>query len=195
MSNTIKDEAIGSFLVAAKAGVKNAADALRVMSSSAVNMDVVSAGMASTSSLAEITGDPEDMVVGVYVAVNGEMPGHSLLVFTYDSALQLADLMMGQPLGTTTEINDMAQSVVQEVGNIVTSSYLNSFSDFYGRALLPTPPSLAVDMAAAVISSVLLNAGQCDEDTISVVTRFDGGNHSLRGFFLYIPEIAIQASA
>jgi hypothetical protein len=44
-------------------------------------------------------------------------------------------------------------------------------------------------MSAAVVDSVLLNTGCFEEDTISVVTKFAGAKRSLRGFFLYIPEI------
>lgn len=178
------------FLTAAKSAVRKASKAVDSMSKSAVRMDVISAGIAPTARLSEIAGNPEDLVVGVYIKVTGEIPGHSLLVFTYESALTLVDLITGQHPGTTKRVDEMEESTIQELGNIVTASYLNAMSDFYGCSLLPSPPSLAVDMAAAVIDSVLLNTGHFDEDTISIVTRFAGsGRRALRGFFLYIPEV------
>ncbi len=66
----------------------------------------------------------------------------------------------------------MECSVIQEIGNIVTSSYLTALSDFYQCSMLPSPPSVAIDMGAAVIDSVLLNTGRFDDETISIVTRF-----------------------
>lgn len=192
MSTTTDNKAafsLSSFLTAARSGVKKAAEAVRMMSASAVRMDVISAGVAPTSRLSETAGNPEDLVAGVYIEVTGDIPGHALLVFPYESALMLVDMLMGQPTGTTKRIDEMEESVIQEVGNIVTSSYINALSDYYNCSLLPSPPSVAIDMAAAVIDSVLLNTGHFEEDTISIATRFAGRNHSLRGFFLYIPEL------
>ena len=183
------DVALGNFLTVAKSGVKKAAQALRTMSASAVRLEVISAGMAPTSRLSEVAGNPEDLVVGVYIGVHGEMPGHALLLFPYDSAMLLVDMITGKPLGSTKHVDEMEESVIQEIGNIVTASYLNALSDYYRCQLLPSPPSLAIDMAAAVVDSVLLNTGRFEEDTISVVTKFAGTTRSLRGFFMYIPEV------
>jgi chemotaxis protein CheC len=177
-----------AFFTAAKAGVRQAADAISVMSSSDVRIDVISAGVSPTARLSEFAGNPEDLVVGVYIRVAGEVPGHALLVFPYEGALDLVDILQGQPSSTTERLDAMAESVIQEAGNIVTGSYLKALSDFFGWTLLPSPPSFAVDMAAAVIDSVLLNTGHFDEETISIVTKFTGRKRSMRGFFLYIPE-------
>lgn len=188
-SSTKTDTKLSSFLVAAKAGVHKASEAIQVMSASAIHLEVISAGVAPTSRLSEVAGSPEDLVVGVYLSIEGDIPGHTLLVFNYDSALALVDILTGRPVGSTNNLDELGQSVVQEVGNIVVSSYLNSLSDYYGKSLLPSPPNVAIDMAAAVIDSVLLNTGHYDDDTISIVTRFAGSKRALRGFFLYIPEI------
>ncbi len=186
-----KESALADFLTAAKQGVKRAGEAIAAMSDSKViRLDVISAGVAPTSRLSEVAGGPEDLVTGVYITVSGDMPGHALLIFPFESALLLVDAITGQPEGTTTRLDEMAESVVKEVGNIVTSAYLNTISDFYQCSLIPSPPSLAVDMCAAVIDSVLLNTGQVDADTISIITRFAGTGQLLRGSFLYIPAAA-----
>lgn len=177
-----------SFSTAAKAGVRNAAEAIGVMSRRDVRIDVVSAGFSPTARLSEFVGNPEDLVIGVYIRVEGEVPGHALLIFPYDGALSLVDMLQDQPSGTTTSLDEMAESVIQEAGNIVTGSYLKALSDFFGWTLLPSPPSLAVDMAAAVVDSVLLNTGHFDDEMINIATKFTGRRQSLRGFFLYIPE-------
>jgi len=181
--------ALSDFHTAARSGVRKAADAVSAMSASALRLDVISAGVAPTSRLSEVAGNPEDLVVGVYITVTGDVPGHALLVFPYESALLLVDILMGKSLGSTKRIDEMEESVIQEIGNIVTSSYLTALSDFYRCTMLPSPPSVAIDMAAAVIDSVLLNTGRFDEDTLSIVTKFAGVRRSLRGFFLYIPEV------
>ena len=188
-----KNDVLSNFLTAAKAGVKKAGEAVYAMSASAIRIDVISAGIAPTTRLSEIAGSPEDLVAGVYIKVSGEMPGHALLIFPYDSALLLVDLIVGRKLGTTKHLDELDESVIHEVSNIVTSSYLNAISDFYQCTLIPTPPCLAIDMCSAVIDSVLLNTGHFEKDTISIVTRFAGSSQAVRGFFLYISETTTPA--
>jgi chemotaxis protein CheC len=187
---TGKEHTLDKFLAAARSGVSRAAEALATISANAIQMEVISAGLAPTARLSEIVGDPEDTVAGVYIRVTGDIPGHALLMFPYKSALLLGDLVTGQVPGSTVEMTDMERSLLQEVGNIVVSSYVNAISEFFKCSLLPSPPCLAVDMGAAVIDSVLLYSGQYEEDTINIVTRFAGDERSVRGFFLYIPEIS-----
>jgi len=184
---------LNSFLKAAKLAVRKAGKSVEMMSASAITMDVISVGVAPTSSLAELAGNPEDMVVGVYIEVLGDLPGHAMLIFGFDSATSLVDVIIGQKPGTTKYMDEMEMSVIQEVGNIVTSSYLNTLADFYGCAMLPSPPSLAMDMAGAIIDSILINTGHYDDDTINIVTRFAGKSQAVKGVFLYIPEIVLPS--
>ncbi len=176
------------FLKVAKLGLANSAKAIRVLLSDAMHMDIVWAGSTQTSQFGAVCGDPEEMVIGAYVEVTGQMPGHSLLVFGQDDALILSDLALGLPMGTTTELGEMEQSVVQEIANILVSSYLTAIADYYNMPLLPEPPLMAMDMAGAIVENVILGTGQMDRETLSIVTKFRVRNKTLSGFFLYIPE-------
>lgn len=176
------------FLKVAKLGLANAAKAVRILLSDSISMNVVWAGSMPMSQFGDVAGNPEDMVIGAYVRVTGNMPGHSLLVFARQDALVLSDLALCQPIGTTTELGEMEESIVQEIANILTSSYLTAIADYYHFTLLPDPPLTAIDMAGAIVQNVLLNSGQLDSETLSIVTKFRIKNKTMNGFFLYIPE-------
>ncbi len=181
---------MSNFHTAARAGVKKAAEAISTMSASTVRLDVISAGVAPTSRLSEIAGNPEDLVAGVYISVTGDIPGHALLVVPYESALHLVDMVIlgkaSVPPNGWTRWNARSTRKWQHSHLL----YLTALSDFYQCSMPPSPPSVAIDMGAAVIDSVLLNTGRFDDETISIVTRFAGPRRTVRGFFLYIPEIA-----
>lgn len=177
------------FLEVAEAGHSSAIEALHQMAPGCFEVDILWAGSVPTPRLGEITGNPEDVVAGAYVRVNGEAPGHALLLFSIDSALVLADMILGRPVGTTRELGEMEESLLQELGNILTSSYLTALAEYYQVTLLPDPPLLAMDMAAALIGNVLANSGQFENETLSIVTRFRGLKETMDGVFLYIPEI------
>lgn len=177
------------FLEVAEIGFNNAAESLRQMTSGCLDVDILWAGSVPTPRLGEISGNPEDLVMGVYVRVTGDAPGHALLIFSEESAMVLADLILGRAPGSTTELGELEDSLIQELGNILTSSYLTALGDYYHITLLPDPPLLAMDMAAAMIDSVLLSSGQFETETLSIVTRFRKLDETMDGIFLYIPEI------
>lgn len=181
------------FIDAARAGCANASESLRTLANDRLSMVVLWVGSVPTVSLGELSGNAEDLVVGVYVAVAGDLPGHALLMFPLPSAMMLADFVLNLEIGTTTEIGEMETSIVKEVANILTSSYLTAISDRYDIVLMPSPPMPAVDMAAAIIDSVLITSGHFEAETISIVTRFRGTERSIDGFFLYIPEAEAAA--
>lgn len=177
------------FYRAAQEGVTNAVRSLSMLGSQNFSMDLLWAGNVPTTEISGIPKTAEDIVIGAYVQVKGDAPGHALLVFPRGSAAKLADIMMGQEAGTTIELGEMESSVIQEVANILTSSYLTAISDYNHFTLLPEPPLMAEDMAAAVMENFLLTTGRFDMETTSIVTRFKSGEEEIDGFFLYIPEV------
>lgn len=186
--NQTATQVTAGFLRLAEEGLANAARSLEILLSHRLQMDVLWVGSVPTARLSELSGNPEDLVVGAYVHVNGDLPGHALLLFPLANALKLADLALGQPVGTSCELGQMEESVVQEVANILTSSYITALADHHGIALLPDPPLTAVDMAAAMVDNVLLNSGQFEPETLGIVTRFRSASEVVDGFFLYVPE-------
>jgi chemotaxis protein CheC len=73
---------------------------------------------------------------------------------------------------------------------------MNALSEFLGLMLLPSPPSLAIDMSAAVLTTAYLQFGTDRDYVFAVETQFflsDLGE-SLRGFFLLLPDLdSLQA--
>jgi chemotaxis protein CheC len=86
----------------------------------------------------------------------------------------------------------MDQSAIKEAGNILSSAYMNALSDFMGMMLLPSPPSLAVDMSDAVLTTTYLQFGSDRDLVFCVESEFimDDTAETLRGFFLLLPDPA-----
>lgn len=176
------------FLKVANVGLASAANAIKTVLNDEISMDVLWVGSMPTSSFGDVSGHADDLVIGAYVRVTGDALGHALLVFSEADTYTLADLAMGLPVGTTRELGEMEQSVVQEIANILTSSYLTAIADFYHITMLPDPPLVAVDMAGAIVGNVLASSGRFEPETLSIVTQFRIRSQTMNGFFLYIPE-------
>jgi chemotaxis protein CheC len=121
----------------------------------------------------------------------GDLTGRTLLVFPRRTARRIASLMMHRPLDAD-DFPEMAQSAIKEAGNILSSAYMNALSDFMCMMLIPSPPSLAVDMSSAVLTSAYLQFSGDRDYVFCVESEFlmDNLDEHLRGFFLLLPDAA-----
>jgi chemotaxis protein CheC len=100
--------------------------------------------------------------------------------------------MLRRPPGSSPELGALEQSAIKEAGNILSGAYMNALSDFMQMMLLPSPPSLAVDMSAAVMSTAYLQFGTDDRDYVFCIESefyMKDVGEQLRGFFLLLPDI------
>ena len=75
------------------------------------------------------------------------------------AALRLCDLLLRREPGTTAEFGALEQSSLKEAGNILCGAFMTALSSFMGMMLLPSVPTLVVDLSAAVLTSTYLDFG------------------------------------
>ncbi len=103
--------------------------------------------------LPNLAGPPEEPSVAVYLSDENGRGAQVLLLFPLPDARALGDLMLGEGAGPE-EILDACR----EIGNVIAGRFLSDLADAESGRLTPTPPLSTVDMAGAVISSVLASS-------------------------------------
>lgn len=136
----------------------------------------------------DLLGGPETMIIGVYLGIQGTAPGQLLLAFEPDTAFKLIDMLMTQPEGTTTEIGEMEESVLGEMGNLMGAFFLTVLGDNTEGQFMPTPPLIINDMAGAVIDAILAQMMLEADDVMAVETRFGTADMEIKGAFLVLPS-------
>ncbi|MEW6661749.1 MAG: chemotaxis protein CheC [Bacillota bacterium] len=169
-------------------GIGNAATALATMVQRKINMEVPRAEIRQFEDIYSLVGNAEKVVSCVNLAVHGAAPGRILFLLDHPSSLCLMDLLMGYPPGTTKMIGEMETSALQEVGNILASSFLNAFSQVTGLNMAPSVPAFAHDMLGAILSSALIEAGYYAERSLVIQTAFHDEGVILHGHFFLLPE-------
>lgn len=176
----------------ANIGAGHAATALSQMTNKKIMISVPEVTVTPLEEVPDVLGDPEEVVAAVLMHMMGDLTGRTLLLFPEPSAYALCDILLRRAPGTTTEFGVMEQSGIKEVGNILSSAYLNALSDFMGMMLVPSVPSLVVDLSAAVLTSTYLNFGS-ERDFVFCVEsefQFEGDTSNLKGHFLLLPDLA-----
>ncbi len=173
----------------ANIGAGHAATALSQMTGQTIMISVPQINIAPLEDIPNQVGAEEEPVAAVLMKILGDLTGLALLVFTQPTALRVAGLMMKKE--NVTELDEIGQSALREAGNILSAAYLNALSEFMGMILLPSPPSLAIDLSDAVMSATFLEVAQGSDYVFCVETEFHLKelNESLRGFFLLLPDL------
>jgi chemotaxis protein CheC len=173
-------------------GAGHAATALSQMTNRRIMISVPKISVSRLEDVAGLLGKPDEVVAGILLHMLGDLTGRTLLVFPETAARRLCDLLLARPIGQTTEFGMLEQSSLKEAGNILCGAYMNALSSFMGMMLLPSVPSLVIDLSAAVLTSTYLNFGHDRDYVFCVETQFQfrAESESLAGHFLLMPDMA-----
>src|SRR5829696_1854260 len=176
----------------ANIGAGHAATALSQMIGGTIMISVPRINITSIEEIPAQVSGPEEPVAAVLMHMLGDLTGRTLLVFPKRTAMRMSELMLRRPKGSAEDLGVLEQSAVKEAGNILSGQYMNALSEFMGMILLPSPPSLAIDMSAAVLTTTYLQWAPDREHVISVESEFllSDTEERLRGFFLLLPDPA-----
>lgn len=164
-------------------GAGNSATALSMLLGTKIDMSVPSTNLIEFDEL--FNSYKENEVVAVLVKVLDDIPGSILYVFEKDVALNMISKMISNDEETLTE---MGISVIGEIGNIISSSFMNSIANFTGLKATASVPAVANDMLSAILVSTFVETGQHQEYVLDIETLFMGeGSHKIEGHFYFVP--------
>ena len=166
-------------------GAGNAATALASMLSQKVDMKVPRVELLDFKELGEAMGGEEQIMAGIYLRIEGDLQGSIMFLLEEKSAHTLVGRLMGTQV---TELDEMAQSALKEIGNIITGSYLNSLSTMTNLTITESVPDLAVDMAGAILSVPAIEFGMVGDKMLLIQTAFTD-DEEINGFFILVPDL------
>lgn len=170
----------------ANIGSGNAATALSTLLQRRIAMSVPEVWAVSFEQMAGIIGQMDDPQAVVYVKVEGEAPGKAVFFFPIPSAMIVAQALFQTEDQLDLYADELAQSALKEVGNIMVSSFLIALTKFSGIPLHPSVPVLAVDMAGAILDAILLEEGTLDDSVLFIDTQLSG-IPQIEGQFVFLP--------
>lgn len=175
-------------------GAGNATTALAELINCKVDMMVPQVRMLEFSELGEMLGGEEQILVGIYLQVEGDIDGSMMFTLPQESGLHLVNKLMAGMLGIPErpieemEFGEMEVSAMKEVGNIITGAYLNALSSITNLCIYPSPPQLAIDYAGALLSVPAAEFGILGDNILLIQTKFSD-DIDLDGYFILIPDM------
>ena len=169
-------------------GAGNAMTALSQMLQCKVDMKVPQVSLLEFSAVGEIMGGEEQIMLAVFLGVEGDISGSMMFMVEEQSARHLIQKITMGMLPQGTEFEEMGLSAMKEVGNIITGAYLNSLSTLTNLKIFPTPPALTIDMAGAILSVPAIQFGIYGDKILLIQSNFQD-EVELDGYFILVPDI------
>lgn len=172
----------------ANIGSGNAITALSSMLSKRVDMSVPQVRILEFNEVAAVLGGEEKLVAGIYLDLGEDVEGNIMFIIDIESAVNLTNMLLGRE-DNVENLDDMAISALAEVGNILASSYVNSLSTLTGLKISVSVPSLAIDMAGAILSVPAIQFGYIADQVLFIETVFEEGDKTVQGNLFLLPDM------
>ena len=174
-------------------GTGNAATALSKLLSCMIDMDVPKVKLVSIYDLAQHYGEPDEQVA-VFVRSTGGFACSLIFIQNEEDARLMVELLLKQQFGDALP-QDLSQelrdSALSEVGNIILSSFLNAINILLGTQHQISVPGVAHDMLSSILDVVASIFGQMGEMALMVNTelRVEGaGDSAIAGNIIMVPD-------
>ncbi len=175
-------------------GAAHAATSLSQLLNRKIEMYVPNVELVTFDEMFELAGGPEEHTACIFLRIQGDVSGSMFFMLSIEGANHFIRLLTGDDSFDfqNPPVSEFGVSSMQELGNILSGSYLSALSDFTGLKIHPTVPSLSVDMVGAVISFGLIEISQYSDEVIVIDTEIKEADQTeskaIKGNFFLLPD-------
>lgn len=127
-------------------------------------------------------------MAGLRFHITGEAAGQIVLLFPLPTIFRMLRVLLGVQEESRL-LSEYERSAVQEVGNIVVSSFLSGLGDLVGKRLIPTPPELHLDGSHGLVRQVMANLKEQGSEVFVIQALFEDPERRIEGRFFVLPEL------
>jgi len=173
-------------------GAAHAATTLSQMLGSTVHMSVPAIKAIDIAELGTYMGEESAAMVAFELQGEIQHGGYIIFYISKESAIRLTNTMLGMT-DMDRPMNEMDESALIEVGNIMVSAFLDATAELLGFIMLPSPPALSLDMAHAAMASLIAQMGEDIDEVLLFSTELVCEEHKIDSDIIMFPETATLA--
>lgn len=170
-------------------GASHASNALARLIRGKVDIDVVRAFVGGIEKTPQFLGTTDQVMTVVVLKITGDIQGLMLLLFSRESALNLAARLSPGRRKNAAFLDETDRSALREVGNILAGAALTALSKFAGLNTLQSVPDASTDMLGSMVDGIVAEMGRSSDSILAFKVDFgaDDGEIDGRLFFLFDP--------
>jgi len=181
-------------------GSSSAAIALSKIVDRKITLSLPKVEILKFNEITRVIGGEETEVLGILLPMRGDLNGHIMFIIGLQQAHDLVSLLLSRMLHMAQKpavqkptalgaFTEMEMSALQEISNIMISSYISAISTMTGLKVLPAVPQICMDMAAAILSIMVIEYGKVGDHVLYMASEFTQNNVKIGGDFFLVPDM------
>lgn len=170
-------------------GTGNAATALSQVLTREIKMTTPDVKILGYNEAIKILGNPEEVVAAVLVKMSGEINGLMLFILKLDFINEVIEHLLSKKVEDYAQLNIMEISALEEIGNIIISSYINALSSLTDVTINLSVPNIAVNMLGGILSVPMVEFGYITDKLMIITGKFLVDKKVLNSDLLLLPDI------
>lgn len=172
-------------------GGGNAATSISELLGVPTEMDIPRVEFLRYEELYETIMEESSIVEAVLININGSGSGVFLYVIEEKDSLQILEELLPEGIKLDKELRE---STLKELANILVNAFISAAVKLLDVELYSSLPNLAVDMFGAILSSVYIETGQCNDDIMIIRNEFSLNGESVNSSLYFVPEPGVLES-
>ena len=173
-------------------GTGNAVTSLSRMLGKKIEMSPPVLNILDINEVEEYMGGPEVEVTSVVLTLSRDMRGVVVFVLEQKFADVALDLLLGTNNHYRSEegsiyMSEIEISAVQELGNIMASSYINAIAQMTGMAVELSTPVMSNDMVGSVLSVPYAISEEIGAKSLFIEGNFYNAEQDIKSYIILMP--------
>ncbi len=164
-------------------GAGNAATALSQILNQPVLIEVPNAQLCELDTISTSLGGAEAVRTGIFFTVDGDLKGYVAFILDDEYGQKIFELVT-QGYGSEIE----KDSVLTEVGNIISGAYINAIAYMIDGKIILSPPGIGHDMLGALIDEIASHIYSLSEKTVVISTTLTIGADVIPSYYTLLLE-------
>ena len=170
-------------------GNGNAITALSGILSEKISMELPEVNILEFNMAQNKIGDAEEIVGAVLVEMSGELSGLMMLILKRDFIKTMIKKVLSYEKENLLDMEEMEESLLIEVGNIMLSSYISALSSLTNIQIHLSVPQFAVNMLGGILSMPMAMMGIESDQIMMITGAFSIGGEEMDSNILLLPDI------
>lgn len=171
-------------------GGGNAATSMSEITERSISVKIPRVEVLSYSEIYEQIMGEEEFVNCMIIKIKDEnnIGGSFMYVIRNDKKEEIIKTLLPEGMEADEE---MEESILKEISNIVINSFLNAISKLLGDEIKSSMPYIYTDMFGAIFSSLYIESEQYDSSIIIMKNDFSYGEDQFISSLYFIPEMGM----
>ena len=170
-------------------GTSHAATALSKLLKKETRITIPTVSILGCEEAAERIGDMEEVVAAALVKMGGDIEGMMLFLFDLEFANTVLETLTGRTWDSFLEMDDLARSALEEIGNIIICSYINAFSQLVQVDINLSVPSSTINMLGGILMVPVAEYGYDTDKLMYCNADFVIEGKTYSDWLLMLPDI------